>query len=86
MFNLDALIISGSQAFIDPFTPTLNQTVFTLSHTSQNPSKAVANVNGLDVAEGAAGGSQFTISGTTFTWTSASYSLGPADLLVVVYT
>lgn len=88
MFNLDTLIATGSEPFRDFFSPTANQTVFTLSHASLQPANAIAIVNGLEVAEGAAGGNQFTIVGTTFTWTSTDYALGVptlTDTLEVLY-
>lgn len=88
MFNLDTLVATGSEPFRDYFTPTANQTVFVLAHTCSQPANAVAIVNGLEVAEGVAGGNQFTIAGTTFTWTSTDYALGVptlTDKLEVLY-
>jgi hypothetical protein len=66
----------------DPFTPTLGQTVFSLSQAFLGtPGISLVLVNNLAYVEG----TNYTISGTTLTWLDTPFTLDGSDSLVAVY-
>lgn len=65
----------------DTFTPTASQTVFTLSAAADASCENTALVNGVAYIEG----TDYTISGTTFTWLDNLFTLDTTDCLEVRY-
>lgn len=66
---------------VDGFTPTLAQTAFVLSQAPVAGGLIFVTVNGITYEQG----TNFTVSGTTLTWTNVPFSLGTTDRLVARY-
>jgi hypothetical protein len=66
----------------DTFTPTTNQTVFSLSRAPSDALSLTVNVNGQSFTPGAGA---WTLAGTTVTWV-ASYSLSGSDTVTIHYS
>ena len=80
--ELAAAIVGGGTTFHeDEFVPTAGQKVFTLSNTVVGGGFSVAIVNGGSYAED----TDYTISGTTFTWLDREFSLDVGDEVTVKY-
>lgn len=72
----------GASFAKNAFTPTVGQTVFTLSATFVGiGGLVVATVNGLVYEKDV----DYTIAGTTFTWLDVPFTLETTDCLVVVF-
>jgi hypothetical protein len=72
----------GSVSFrLDNFSPTNGQTAFALSASPSTPSQVLAWVNGVLYENGV----DYTVAGSTLTWTNALFALGPPDLLEAYY-
>lgn len=65
----------------DEFTPTNGQVTFIISNTPTDPQSLTFAVNGVLADEGV----DYTLSGTTITWTDAPYTMQTTDLVVVRY-
>ena len=62
------------------FTPTIGQTVFTLSQTSAGR-RILVFVNGQEQLQG----TDYTVSGNTLTWLNTDFSLDTIDRLTIYY-